>query len=342
MPKIFDRTDEQLGQKTIRINEDVWFEIQQHLLLQIVNTREGRDLLCIPQSYGKIFKIGKNHVFHSPRMEGKEFKYDWDFRIGTKYGNGIRQRWHEFQNMARYFQTPAHMKPVVLVGTRAWAFGGPYYPDPDVETTTVDGRVENEGTVYATVHDAIAGSSAADNSVTQYQARNSFFGGTTYNISRGFYLFDTAAIEDTDTISSATFSICGSGTAEANADTETMVLVASTPATNVALVVADFDQLGTTSFGTFAVAGYDQTDGTYNNITINATGIAAISKTGVTKFGLRMQRDIDSSAPTGENYIHGYQADQALTTKDPKLTGTSSFVSPVSIATTSLLLGVGN
>ena len=92
--KIFDRPDEAIG-RIVRVNENQWFKDQKGILLQLANTDYGRDLLCIPKSYGKIFKIGKNHIFHSPRMENGVLKYDWDFRVGAKWANVIRYRWEE-------------------------------------------------------------------------------------------------------------------------------------------------------------------------------------------------------------------------------------------------------
>ena len=342
MPKIFDRTDEQLGQKVIRINEDFWFEIQQNLLLQIANTNEGRDLLCIPKSYGKIFKIGKNHVFHSPRMEGKEFKYDWDFRIGAKWANVIRYRWAEFQNMARYFQSPAHMKPVVLVGTRTWAFGGPYYPDPDPETTSVDGTSATQSAVWATARAALVGSlggedTGVDSNVLVRTPAADL--ATDYFIGRGFILFDTSAIGDTDTIATTTLSLFGTSTVNNN-NTTNVDIVSSTPASNTAIVNLDFDQVGSTVFADKALSAWSTS--AYNDFTLDANGIANISKTGVSKFGTRNSRDTDDVAPTGANNVVHIMADTAGTSTDPKLTGTVAGAATASIATTSLLMGVGN
>src|SRR3989338_2002925 len=101
--KIFDRNDSEIG-RVIRVNEDLWFQDQQALLLQLANTDYGKDLLCIPKGYNNIFKFGKNHIFYSPRMENGVLKYDWDFRVGAKWANVIRCRWEEFQGAALFFQ----------------------------------------------------------------------------------------------------------------------------------------------------------------------------------------------------------------------------------------------
>ena len=68
MAKFYDRTDKELGQQVIRVPEDIWFEDQQFILLQLANTDYGKDLLCIPREYKNIFKIGKNHILHNRRF----------------------------------------------------------------------------------------------------------------------------------------------------------------------------------------------------------------------------------------------------------------------------------
>src|SRR3990167_5462775 len=163
MPKIFDRHDSEIG-RIVRVNEDRWFKDQQGVLLQLANTDYGRDLLCIPKGYGKIFKIGKNHISHSPRMVDGVLHYDWDFRIGAKWANVIRFRWEEILGAlmwqdANRFILPAVRSKMMMTA----AFGGAYFPDPSVEVTSVDGSVgiDAQNAVYGTVRSA-AGSFASD------------------------------------------------------------------------------------------------------------------------------------------------------------------------------------
>ena len=338
MPKIYDNPN-LIG--VLRLNENVWFEVQQTMLLRMANTDAGKDLLCIPKDYKKIFKIAKNHVFYNPRMEDGVYKYDWDFRIGAKWANVIRYRWKEFQEMAVYFQDAIPFRPVTLVGVRArYAFGGPYFPDPSIETTSVDGRCENTNAVWATARDAALSDTVSDSGAFGSTMANLE---TNYTISRCFFLFDTAAIPDTDTISAATFSLAADGTAEQNSNTTTHVLVASTPASDTAIVAEDYDQTGATSFGTQTFASWNETADTYNDITVLTPDSGKISKTGVTKFATRSLLDIDNTAPSpggATNRLFFKMADTAGTASDPKLTGTSAGV-VVAGGGAALLLGIG-
>ena len=61
----------------------------------------------------------------------------------------------------------------------------------------------------------------------------------------------------------------------------------------------------------------------YNNFALNASGLAAINKTGITKFSLRIVSDIDNVEPTwssGNDAVFDIsEADETGTTQDPKL-----------------------
>ena len=208
-----------------------------------------------------------------------------------------------------------------------------FFPDADVETTSVDGQLDIETATWAGSHDAAAGDAARPSGAT-LSTRARLLAGN-YFISRDIYLFDTSGIGSGQQVDSATLSLAGTGTVENNVDTTTYDVVASTPASNTDLVAGDFDQLGTTVFGEFAVSGWNQTADTYNDITL--TNISAISVTGITKLGGRNSRDTDNVAPTGDNSIDSRSADTAGTTSDPKLVVVHSAAAAVS---NFLLMGV--
>ena len=150
---------------------------------------------------------------------------------------------------------------------------------------------------------------------------------------RGFFCFDTSSIGDTDTISAATFSMAGNGTAESNSDSDVYHLLESGPASTSALATGDWDSFGTTSFGTFSIGSWDETTGTYNALTINASGLAYISKTGITKFGTKAGTDFDKVRPSnaGSNRIYGLMSNNATT--KPKLVVTYSVVVAPTVTT---------
>ena len=81
-------------------------------------------------------------------------------------------------------------------------------------------------------------------------------------------------------------------------------LVSSNPASNTAIVNADYSCLGTTRYCDDDIPIINTNTAQYstqNNWFVwpfNATGEAAISKTGITKLGIRDRTDIDAGTPT--------------------------------------------
>lgn len=208
-----------------------------------------------------------------------------------------------------------------------------FYPDAHPESTSVDGLIQRDfvdeslATIRAgagtSVFDALTAGSGvnihASTTSNQYQV-----------MARSIFLFDTSALPDGDDISGAVFSLTSiaktddlNGGASSNS---VSVLVASTPASNTSLATSDYSQLGSTDFGRSVILDNIVSDGsTYNDITINSTGRATISKTGITKFGLRFGWDFDNTT-TGLTWSSGdrtrvgwYYADEAGTSRDPKL-----------------------
>jgi len=61
----------------------------------------------------------------------------------------------------------------------------------------------------------------------------------------------------------------------------------SSPVSNIALEAGDFDSLGSIAYCDSAITYDSWVTDDYNDFTLNAAGIAAVSKTAVSKFGLR-------------------------------------------------------
>ncbi len=143
--------------------------------------------------------------------------------------------------------------------------------------------------------------------------------------------FDTSALPDTATISAATLSVYVITGSRGNALVSdwSMHACGFTPATNNQFVVGDFDQFGNTSFGSIAYASLPSND--YGDYSLNASGIANISKIGVSNFGFRHSNDINNVEPTWSaskiDYCVIQTADTAGTGSDPKLVVTYTVVS---------------
>lgn len=191
------------------------------------------------------------------------------------------------------------------------------YPDAHTETDTVDGYTEKANANYttATTGDATAVYDSTDGSVAT-GIQHSLWSGT-YYIRRPIVLFNTSDLGAGATITSATLSIyCVIDGGTGNADSDSINIVSSDPASNTSLAVGDHDSFGTTSFGSITIP---TSTSEYKVITLNASGLAAISKTGITKFGLITGRDISDTAPTGLNQVIMYFSERG-TDYRPKLT----------------------
>ena len=146
-----------------------------------------------------------------------------------------------------------------------------------------------------------------------------------YYVYRGVVFFASGDLPDTADISAAALHIYGEGDySHTDFDVTVVSFSGSQPP-----VADDFDVLGTTSYGAASTSGF-ATDG-YNTITLNATGIAAINKSGTTVFGLRSSRDISATTPTGAEYVRFYSADYDGGSRAPKLVVTYSVTVNVTI-----------
>lgn len=161
-----------------------------------------------------------------------------------------------------------------------------------VNATTIK-TLSGDNTNYTTQHDAANAESITDAVVSGSQQKS----GIQYSIERGAMIFDTSLLAGT--VLSATLAL---QLLLDVSDTDFDITVVSGADLANTIVVADYGDLlnDTTSFGLInssaLVAGY-------NNIVLNATGIAAISVGGTTRFGLRSSRDINSNSPTGNEVV---------------------------------------
>ena len=333
-----------------RMNENIWFEINQPLLFWLSNTDYGRDLLYIPKHYSKIVFIRKNCV----RAKIAPTQFISDFRVGAKWANVIRYRWKDFCKARdwyydRFDQTYLlsfkYKSQPLLVATTTTA-----YPNPDPETTTVDGFVYTDsgpGTeTWAGVR-ALAGAAADDSSSTMYHGflQSGTLSTNFDQAGRSFALFDTSGIDDGDTISAATLSYYGTAVSTAYGSSPSYGIILTAPASNTAIAASDFANVTLTRQNSSDLAIGSWSTVAYNDFTLSATGISNISKTGVTKFGCTTNKDIDDSTPAGSSSaasdsVQSNAADQVGTTNDPKLVVTHA-AAATTPAGSMLMMGVG-
>ncbi len=314
-------------------NRGSWFARRQHLLLLLANTDAGRDLLCIDKYPYPVVFINKNMVtFDLSKDLGPGYKLS-DVRVGAKWGNVVRYRWKHvnealkrtaFQQMLAWPQLGAKPRLAAARFTSTTV-----YPDPNPETSTVDGRVRRVASTqtWAGIRDGAGTQAQPDISDSSWMNLQSSSTNDRYSeMVRAVALFDATAIDDADALDSAILSIRGTGATNALTASMTCQLVASGPASNTALVAGDYDlpgNWGSTLFATGITEAAWNTSG-YNAFTLNASGEANVSFTAISKFGTRNNSDIDDTAHGGpfngsEDRVNGYFADQTGTSDDPKL-----------------------
>jgi len=282
------------------MNENEWFKAFQPLLLRVINTGYGRQLLNIQPDLPPIQHITKNAI-HYYLGEGQ---WQSKFFIGAHWANIIRQRWPEFKRYARFFYDMPHFFTLLNINGRMVPAHATTtaYPDADAESSTVDGFGQKDGGTFAENRSAATGDAMFDDEAH-------IIWGITFDdrIHRAIFLFDTSGINDAHSVSATTFQYScyykdnDGGTGELHYPT----LTACSPASNTALVAGDYDCMTALSTPdefiprSYSINAADAGGGTDNNTyTFNATGHAAVNKTGITKLMIRSSFDVDNSAPT--------------------------------------------
>lgn len=270
-----------------------------------------------------------------------DLKEDWADSLDIRYLAWLLKR---MELIGGNVSIPSPYAPKTIPLTRDRVAGGAqimfttstFYPDPHTESTSVDGYAGATGSqTWASIRGA-AGNEASDagNADCCVILRSSSTTNEWDLERRLITLFDTSAIDDTDTITAATYSlyILNSPVAFADVYVDSASLVTSAPASNTQVVSGDYDSLGATkqaSDVTLASIGLLAVAGGYADWTLNGTGLGNISKTAVTKFGLRLTSDCDNVEPTWAAGDQRSQFSQAMaeatgTTTDPKLVVTHS------------------
>jgi hypothetical protein len=264
-----------------------------------------------------------------------DLKSDWDTKLDLRYMRWLLLRMEIVKGKMNipspFGRTMTMGKVPIRLNQEIFLTTSTFYPDPNPETTSVDGYVIRNNLAGCVGFSTLRGDNGND-AQSDLTAFASFLGNDygepdcgspNWNgMSRSIFLFDSSAIPDTDTISSATFSAWGD--LSENMYSQTADLVQSTVASNTNLVNSDFQgtvndttlqsdtQIG---LGSWNAAGY-------NDYALNATGIGNVSKTSVTKLGIRLSADRTNSAPSwasGRSSVYGATAEYTGTGRDPKL-----------------------
>ena len=178
-----------------------------------------------------------------------------------------------------------------------------------------NGYIYVSGTSYATVQGAATGNLVQGGVLVEIA---NDFDNPTHHITRGAIMISTTALGASVTISAAVLSIYGHDKNIPDGDFN-ITVVSGTGLSGTTLVDTDYGDLlaTTTSYG--SISGTAFTLGAWNNITLNAAGIAAITKGGTTRFGFRSSRDIAVTPSTGFDYVQ-FETEVASTAFTPYIT----------------------
>lgn len=313
--------------------DDIEVEILS-LELTTVNEKTGVEVMAKAKQNGIPLGFGKNgdveierfRIWNPPIMV-----QDGTFTNKESRGKLIREP--NYKEDLKQAIRDVLIQTIKLTGSKTGVVPGKvghtvdtFYPDANTETTSVDGPLDtqNEATSWANMRGSSTCQRVQPSTDADWATFNGYFT-PNWLMYRSMFLFDTSTIPDTDTVNSATFSVFVTARSEdyGNALSYSR-LVTSTPASNTDLVTGDWDQFGTTAQSDTDIAYANLRTSIYHDFPLNATGIASISTSGITKFGLRNGGDIANS-----DYVTGAgdkqegmsirYADFSGTTNDPKL-----------------------
>lgn len=200
---------------------------------------------------------------------------------------------------------------------------------------TMDGRVRynSTGVVWATIIASGGTQTIVTETTLNWQLSGSTATGasSTFDVlGRPILVFDTSIIGDTDTISSATFSGYCTAKQDEMSVPPTMTIMGATLGIDTTINVDDYLNTFTNHQTAFATAKTyaDLTTSAYNDFVLNASGIAAISKTGNTRLSLRFAQDVtggttpQQAVGNRDNLTVISSSEEADVAQDPKLTVT--------------------
>lgn len=255
-------------------------------------------------------------------------EYRADFRTHDKFSKRIyyafRPIWHTF-HVLDYF-LDAYL-PKLSFGFSTLDF----FPEAGTSGSTCDAEVYKSTTnvSFATHRDASAGTNAGASSGTGGIQLACGTDTDMFNLlARLFFTISTSSLTSSAVISSASFSLKPNYKVESLGNVATHI-ADNTQTNNNSIATGDFSKIGRTSYGNFTSYTVDA----YSTASFNATGISAISLTGITKLSAQLAWDIDNSfsGTWHSNWSTAYTmylADTSGTGSDPKLSVTYTLVLP--------------
>lgn len=192
-----------------------------------------------------------------------------------------------------------------------------FYPDTgEPGAAGEDAFLESHDATYSTSQSGAALSVIGGTSI---QWGQQWHGSGQKYIWRSYLGFLTSSLGGGAHINSAILSLYGNNKLDSASVSPTTGIVAATPANPAQIATTDWANFGSTTFATIVYSSFSTS--AYNDFTLDANGIANITGSGVSKFGVRTNIDISATSPAGvaTQQLYAYAADQTGTSNDPKL-----------------------
>lgn len=239
-------------------------------------------------------------LLNSPYRKYFDIPHIQEKKIVGVFPNGLIQR--EGKNLKWYFWTKDIIVDELLRNNflsykqykYAW-LSNPF------NTGAGDGHLRAENSTWSTVRNATTANDSTDYTGTVLRL-DALDNGSTNFIGRGRLPFNTSALDDSVSINSASVYLRCTNVISSpyNGANVYLVNVSSPLASFTTLTADDYDNFGTT---VQSDSQFDCTTTGDKTVSLNAAGIASISKTSFTDWGLRInsdQNNLDPSSTTGE------------------------------------------
>jgi hypothetical protein len=318
-----------------------WFSENQNTLLWLLNSswfkKWFRWTLRIHDCKEPISKITPStYWFGVKQLPNGKVEVKIDHRIGNQFS---KRMYYAFRPL--WYLLHAIDTAVQRTITSEFSFGfdeltvktGAAYSSPNYDWDADLYNQVNWAESGLTWNDCITSANASSYSATAVRMYCwATKDGGSYYCGRPMMRFYTASIPDEDYEITAAY-VAIYIEAIVNNNNVTHVIVSSNAAANDSLAASDYSTYGSTNYA--SIDGSSAAASQYNNINLNSTGLAAISKTGLTKYGMRTSLDIGNVAPTSDNYLQIKSCDYWGTDYAPKLVVTyvlpSTFIPKIMI-----------
>lgn len=287
--------------------DENWFRAHQKTLLSFLNspvTKRWLRRIFYIKNTKFITEIGPSYF---TVRGGNSGEYISEFLTWNQYSHIIYKVFYPLWKLYHIWDQITSFAPSLNLGFDSLIIrpdgSSGYYASG---TSTTSGYVEHNaagGATFSTIRSG-AGTAAYDKDDLTQIGLVRLVAHTTHTnyftfMDRTIFIFNTSSIGSA-TVSAATLTVLPTSTySKSDLGDTTLVITSAAPASMADLVATDYSlttpsaHFGTTSFASTAISAL--TFNTFNDFSLNASGISALNKTGLTGYGIRLGWDFNNS-----------------------------------------------